>query len=144
MTEITTIEEYLQKSRQQQNEKVVELPSGAKFLIRKLKARELILAKVSIPIDTYRNIIYEKDTQKQLITTISPEQQKEIYEFLDTIICLAVKSPKIVKNENEDGLNINEITDEDYNKLVEEILSFSFSNKENLQFFRENQTASIT
>jgi len=111
-----TAEEYFKKVG---NTKEVTLPSGSKFKIRKIQARELV--GQPMPFSSKEDLKgIDTEKQQEIWSRMTPEEQKKQTEFCDFMILRAVIEPEI--NEN----NINDIPDEDYNKLLEYVSDFSF------------------
>jgi len=121
-------------------EKEVTLPSGAVFRIRKLRGRDFL--KIGgFPIVSTTDIARSKP--EDIFEKISDEERKKLVEAMDKIIALAVKEPKIGLKKEEGKLCIDELADDDYYFLVNEINDFSMGGgQKNLRPFRNEQTAS--
>jgi len=98
--------------------KKVLLPSGLEVVIRKLNAREFIMNGL-IKIDA----------------TSTPEQVKTAYVAMDKIIELAIVSPDF----KAAGIELKQIPDTDYNKLMEEINLFSSGGEITLKPFPDQR-----
>jgi len=111
MDEVVKASDYRATQR-----KIVELPSGFKFEIRKMSP--MIFAEV------------------YGVTNVSPDMtneaaekliQENVFSMIETVIPYCVVRPKIIAGEstNEDALSIYDIDPDDIFVLLEEITNFS-------------------
>lgn len=135
---VTTVNEYLEKSC---STKLVELPSGAVFKIRKVTARDYVVNS-EMPIRSTKEISTSSDEKNQIaIDKLTPAQRKIMMKANDQLIVKSVISPKLSIEKIENCLCVDELSDTDYYKLVSEITSLSFVDDKELKFFRPESNA---
>ena len=115
-------EEYLKKTG-----KTIEViaPSGTVFTIQTIKGRQL--AMEGNP--AFFSSIDEANKNK-IVPTMTKEQQKEQFKFMDKMICLAVADPKLSLEPIQEKLSIGDLSDEDYYCLVKAVTEFSIGGKD--------------
>jgi len=124
----TSPAEYRKKSR-----KIVELPSGAVFEIRKLSplVYGAALEKMGVKADT------SPDSAESVV-------RENIFELMKTVVPKCVMSPKVaVDPVSEDELDYEDIELADLTMLLDEIYKFSglsVQAQEEREEFREVQT----
>jgi len=115
--------------------KLVELPSGAVFEIKKVTQRDYLIEGGSV-INDFAEVLLSGEKKEVLLEKIKAklvkmtfEQRKEFEkqqkEFLDNIIIRGTVNPKISIILQPDSLLIDNINDDDYFKLIEEIKDIS-------------------
>jgi len=137
--EPTTIEDYKKRTHAT---KVVALPSGARFEIKKVSGRDF-LRQGNIPLQGTRELMESEEYRKAWWDKLSDEQKKKQMETLDEILSLAVASPQLSTQPGENALLVSELTDDDYYALLSEITTFSFGGGERLKPFRPQPDASL-
>ena len=120
-------------------EKEITLPSGAVFRIRKIRGRDY-LKTGAFPVKSTVEIARSGKSEDSIWTEMSEEDRKKMIETMDSIITIAVKEPRISLKKEEGKLCVDELSDEDYYFLVNEINSFSIGGQENLRPFRDGKT----
>jgi len=137
---ITGINEYRKKVS---GEKEVSLPSGAVFKIKKITGRDFVKYGM-LPLKSTMEIARAKNNE-EVVNKLTEEERKKQIEAMDRIIVIAVKEPKLSLEKKEGFLCIDELSDEDYYKLVTEITNFSFGGGgENLRPFRNEQNPVVS
>ena len=114
-------EEYLKKIGKTKD---VILPSGLKFTIQIIKGRQLAMEGNS----AFFSSIDEANKNK-IVQTLTKDQQKEQFKFMDKMICLAVAEPKLSLLPVQEQISIEDLSDEDYYCLVKEVTEFSIGGK---------------
>ena len=128
----TGIEDYRKRT---QATKLVALPSGAKFEIKKVTGRDF-LRQGTIPVQGTRELMESEEHRKAWWDRLSDDQKKKQMETLDKMLSLAVVSPELSTEPREGALLVNELTDDDYYALLSEITTFSFGRGESFKPFR--------
>ncbi len=116
--------------------KEIEL-SDSKVVIRKLNSRLLLKNGVDLAIFTTKEIVQVEDpTEKiKLWEKLPEEAKKKQIIAMDRIIKAAVIT------EGFDDEKIENMPDEDYHKIYQEIMDFCFGGKKDLNSFRDVKTA---
>lgn len=108
------------KEYRQKITKTVVAPSGAEFVIKKVRGRDFVFSEY-IPIELF--------SEEQEITVARREELKSISRLMDEVIIAGVIEPKIVDKDSsectDDELSIKELTDEDSIFLFNQITEFS-------------------
>jgi len=101
--------------------KTVVAPSGAEFVIRRIRGKDILLSMGDVPLALYRAMTGEE------VQLTDPEDIKAGLKLMDAVIIAGVVDPKIVDKPpeecGENELSIRELTDEDtmflYSKIME-------------------------
>lgn len=133
-----------------QNEKRITLPSGAVFVIRRLNGRDLF-TKISFPFQSFSQLTetdnsVDKEKAEIMFNKKTAAEKEAMFSAIEKVVVLAVKTPALSLSDEPDKLQINNITDDDYNFLVKEIFDFSLSkiNQQGSSFFRDEKQSSNT
>ena len=131
--------------------KDITLPSGVVFRIRKVNARELVLKGRPLPVEKLSQIkakceqlagaLAEKNPETSKIT---PDQMAknilDSYSSMDVYIREGTVFPQITYERiSEDILCIDDLSDEEYSFLYNEISKFSTIKRQDLKSFRADQ-----
>lgn len=121
MVEVTKANEYI-KDR----EKVIDIPSGAKFKIRKLSAYDF-LDNGEIP--KFISSIKETKGSPKGFDKLTSTERTEALGILTKIVCAGVVEPSIVNKTRQectdDELPISCVDDTDKQFLLEQIVSYT-------------------
>lgn len=119
--EITTANEYTNK-----REKVVQLPSGAVFKIRKLSAFDFI-KDGEIP--RFMKQVNKSSDKTKVLDTMSDKDKAEALELLTKVVCAGTVEPNVVDKPadecTDNELSINTVDDSDKKYLLEQIVSMT-------------------
>jgi hypothetical protein len=126
-----TKNDYLKLTNQT---KEITLPSGAIFKLKKVSMRKKLL-EGKLPINNSTEIRLDKDLQSNDNST--PEQQKQQLLWGSQLIVDCVIEPKISLEPTEDCICIDDLTDEDMTKLLEEIVKLYNKGGQDLKSFRK-------
>jgi len=133
MTEtITSTKDYLEKIRQS---KIINLPSGAIFKIKKASVRDFIF-KGNLPISSTKDVVASKDKLVEQWQAMSDENKRKSTESMDYMIVKAVDEPKLCIEPEEGKLPVSDIVDEDYYFLLKEVTEFSYGRGKDTAPFR--------
>jgi len=120
--------------------KLVDLPSGSKFVIRRIDGNILIKNKLSQNLRSLRSIYQraEADSKNmiEMWDKMSDEEKKLQIELTDRLVVLSTIQPLMSVQSEKDKLQIDELTKEDYATLLKEIMAYSFGG-ETSEFFRK-------
>lgn len=132
---VSSVNDYKSK---QDNRKLVSLPSGSVFEIKKITGRDYLreggLGLQSAVDISNPDVSAEKN--KILFQKMTDEEKKKSLETTERMVVLAVTNPALSLVQESDKINIKDINDEDFYFLLKEITEFSFGKKD-LDFFRE-------
>lgn len=127
---ITSVEAYRQKIGQT---KEIILPSGFVFKIRKISTRDYIQSGGLISAMPDSNA---GEKAKILWERMPEEQKKQQLRTMSQLMVLAVIEPAMSMEKEKDKLCIDEMPDEDYYALLNEMTSFSYGGDPE-KFFRK-------
>ena len=134
---VSTVKDYQSKI----DKKIVELPSGEYFEIKKVTGRDYIRAG-GLPVLSVREIAGQsEEKQKEIAKKLTTEQQEKYMKVCDEMLVLATVSPALSIKKENDKICVHDLSDNDYYALLEQITSFSFG-RQDLKPFRNEQTAS--
>jgi len=143
-TKITSAQDYISKFKRKIT-KIVNLPSGATFEIKKITLRDYIKCG-GITLQSLSDITDKTVEEKNKIIwdKMTSEQKEQQLKINDKIICASVVNPKLTLETNvnsNEAIPISMLDDNDYYFLLNEISNFSFAN-EDMKFFREGEKSS--
>ncbi len=136
---ITTVNEYKIKKAETVQ---VNLPSGAIFEIQKVSGHRYA-TKGRLPISSVRDIAGQSEEKRKIaVQKMTPQEQKDIYNVCDDMICIATVNPPISLTKENNKIWVENLADntEDYYALLKAVSMFSFGGKD-LKPFRDEQTS---
>ena len=118
--------------------KLITLPSGSVFKIRKVNNRELALAG-EFTLQTSSEINQSKEKLSTQWQNMNEQQKRKQLEVMNKFIVRAVVEPKVVLDDKEEGLKITDIVDDDFYFLLSEVMGYSYEGGKDLVPFRKKQ-----
>jgi len=127
--------EYL---KQTSAKKIVRLKSGRVFEIKKIRVRDYV-TEANIPIlTTDQAKLKDEEKGRQLWDKMKPEERRAMKTANDLALVKGVIKPPLTNTGEPGKLNVDDLEDNDYYELLDEIMGYSFGREgENIAPFRQ-------